>query len=123
VTAVPRPQQARTRGQSVVLRTDSEQGSSPDTPPPTTTGVEIISTTSSYYYYYHHGIDPPTATTTTTTTSVEIISTSRYYYYYRCRDNLHLQNQKELRSIVPRENNIACKILALRPLHHPYHRL
>ncbi len=113
MTAVPRLQQAKTRGQLVVHRTDSKQESSRYTPPPTTTttGVEIISTFSCryyrysrrdnlrlrYYYYY-------------------------YYYYYRCRDNLHLQNQKELRSIVPRENSIVCKILTLRPLRHLYHR-
>jgi hypothetical protein len=39
VTTVPRPQQAKTRGQLVVHRTDSEQESSLDTTSTTTTAT------------------------------------------------------------------------------------
>ncbi len=57
MTAVPRLQQARTRGQLVVYRTDSEQESLLQ---PTTTAE-----------------DPPTTTTT------EYRGRSAYHYYYR----------------------------------------
>jgi hypothetical protein len=104
VTAVPRPQQAKTRGQLVVHRTDSEQESSRDTPPTTTTtGVEIISTSSHRYYRYSRRDN-----------------LRLHYYYYRyyynwCRDNLHLQNQKELRSIVPEKIILYVKYSPLDP--------
>jgi hypothetical protein len=92
MTTVPRPQQAKTRGQLVVHRTDSEQESSLDTA--TTTTTEQVT-----YYYYS------TATTTTTAERAAYHYYDYYYYSYRCRDNLHPQNQKASRSIVLRINN------------------
>jgi hypothetical protein len=84
--AVPRPQQARTRGQLVVYRTDSEQENLLLLPL-----LQLLRKIRRPLLLPNTVEDPPPSTTTTTTFVTEIILTFRI---------------KASRSIVPRVNNI-----------------
>ncbi len=98
------PQQARTRGQLVVYRTDSEQES---------LLLLLLPWKFAYHYYYYRG-----RSAYQTYYYYRGRSAYHYHYYLRYQDNLHLQSQK------PREVSFQELIILYKenPLPQPHLR-